>query len=514
MRRLVVASTALLVMLGVAVVFGYLLLFSAVADRAARAVPADTALYVKVYLQPSTGQQMNLLRLLGRVPGLRDPAALEGKIHEVTQRLLAEAGLDYGADLRPWLGSEIALALARADKAGGAPQVLLLAIVRDPVAARVEVPRLMARDGATYTAGTYRGRRTMIGKGASYALLDDLLLVANTPDRLRAAIDAEANAAASLADSAAFGTAMRTIAADHLASLYLDLRSTTASQAGGYSTAALALTAAPDGLHLDGAAPFARVAAGEPARAAFLLGSKPASLAAWMPRTTRVEMAAFGPKQSLAALEGQMAADPSFADARDALNQLRAIAALGLGINVDRDLLSLFDGEAALALRGIDLAKPGGLLLLRPSDPASAADALRRMADGLLARGSTASSIAAAGATVTSLTIPQVGRVAYALVDGVALLALDPADVSAALEAHAGGDTLASDGRYTRPFVLAGAHKGNEIWADIPGLADAAAGIFDPGSELRDILHQIGELAMTASADDDRLQIHAVLTVK
>ena len=43
MRRAVVAVTSLLVALGAAVVISYLLLFSAVADRAAQATPADTA---------------------------------------------------------------------------------------------------------------------------------------------------------------------------------------------------------------------------------------------------------------------------------------------------------------------------------------------------------------------------------------------------------------------------------------------------------------------------------------
>jgi hypothetical protein len=45
-------------------------------------------------------------------------------------------------------------------------------------------------------------------------------------------------------------------------------------------------------------------------------------------------------------------------------------------------------------------------------------------------------------------------------------------------------------------------------------LVDALTGIFDPGSEVRDILHQIGALAIGASASDDRLEIHGVLTVK
>jgi len=518
MRRLVVATTALLVMVGVVVVAGYLLLFAAVADRASRAAPVETALYLKVYLQPSNGQKMNLLSLVGRVPGFRDAATIEQKIHEIAQRLLANAGIDYEADLRPWLGAEVALALEPPEKAGTAPHVLLLALVGDPRAARAAVPRLMAGEGLTFRPETYRGRPAMIGEHLSYALLDDLLLVAETPDRLRAAIDADADAAPSLADSAAFAEAMRSLPADHLASLYVDARRIGNGQVdtapGGYSTAALALTAKPDGLHLDGSAPFASAEAGTDAQAAFALASKRSTLAGWMPTTTRVEMVVSGLQQSLADTERRIAADPSFADAIAALNQLRSVAALGLGINVNRDLLSLFDGEAAIALQGLDLAAPRGVLLLRPSDPVAAAAAIDRMRKGLVGRGSAVTTGHADGATVTSVSVPEIGHISYALVDGVVLLALDPADVAAALAAHGSGEALANDDRYAAAFKLAGSHAGSEVWADIPGLVDAASGIFDPGSELRDILHQVGALAMSASASDNQLQIHAVLTVK
>ncbi|HSM37719.1 MAG TPA: hypothetical protein VK838_00155, partial [Candidatus Limnocylindrales bacterium] len=95
MHRLVVALTTLLTLVGVVVVAGYLLLFAAQADRAARAVPADASAYATLYLQPSTGQKLNLQSLLGRVPGFADPSSLDQKIHEITARLLGDAGLDY-----------------------------------------------------------------------------------------------------------------------------------------------------------------------------------------------------------------------------------------------------------------------------------------------------------------------------------------------------------------------------------------------------------------------------------
>ena len=515
MRRLVIALTALLAMVGAAVIFAYLLFFGAAGDRAAGVVPADSGLYLKVYLQPSSGQKLNLLGLVGHLQGFRDDATREEKIHDITQR---ELGIDYAGDLRPWLGGQVALAAAAPDQAGAAPRLLLMASVKDPAVAGAAVPRLMARKGVTYAAEAYRGHQIRTSASISYALLDDLLVVASSADRLREALDADANTIPSLADLPAFGTAMRSVPTDHLASLYLDLGQLAGrrngADLGGFATATVALTAVPDGLHVDGKVPFSTDAVSDAARSAFALGSRTSGLAAWMPPETTAELSIFGLRQSIGDLEGEVGHDSLLAPALDALGQLRLLGDIGLGINVDRDLLPLFDGEAAVAVTDLNPAAPHGVLLLHPSDPAGASTALERMRAALSTRGSVISTSEAAGATITRVSVPQVGRLAYALVDGVVLAGLDPADVAAALEAHRSGATLATDPRYEPSFTIAGRHAGNEFWADIPALLDAAGAFFDPGSEVRDILHQIGELAMSASTVGDHLEIHAVLTVR
>lgn len=518
MRRLVIALTALLAMVGVVVVGAYLLLFAAVGDRAAGAVPSDSMLYLQVYLQPSSAQKLSLLGLVGRLRGFSDDATREEKIQEVTQRLLGGLGINYSADLRPWLGGQVALAVATPDTAGGPPRLLLLAAVKDAATARDAVPRLMARKGLTYARETYRGTQVMTSAAISYALLGDLFIVANSADRLRQALDAEADTIPSLADLPAFETAMRGLPADRLGSLFLDLgrvaRQAGGRRLGGFDVAALALTAAANGVHLDGTVPFTAGDASKAARAAFALGTRTGSLAAWMSTGTSAEVSVFGAEQSLGDLEAGIGGGSFLSPALDLLSQLRLIAGLGAGIDVDHDLLPLFDGEAAVAVTELTRTAPRGVLLLRPGDAAAAQAAVDRMRKGLVARGSAISTSQAAGATITTVSVPQVGRLAYAGLDGVFVVGLDPGDVAAALQAHQSAATLARDPRYGPSFGSAGAHAGNELWADIPALVDTASGIFDPGSEVRDILHQIGELAISASTVGDHLEIHAVLTVR
>ena len=515
MQRLVVAATALLAGMGAVVVVTYLLVFSTGSDRVARAVPANTAMYVNVFLQPSSAQQTSLASLLGKLPGFADTSILDTKIDQLAQRLLAPSGIDYRADLRPWLGDELAVALS-AKSPSTTPQMLLLVAVKDADAARAALPQLWKGSGLSFTAHPYRGIDVMVSDTASYALLPDLLVIGQSEARVHAALDADANAAPSLADSADFSAATRRVPADHLASAYVDLRAVpqaaTAVQASGYSTAAVALVAEATGLHAVGEARFDAGQASEAARAAFARASVPSDLASWMPPDTRAETSFFGLEQSFTAVSDELKADPSLSESADALQQLRTLAALGLGINVDRDLLPLLDGEAAVAMGG----SSGHLqleLLLKPSDPAGAAVSIGRMQEALVSHGATVTT--QAGTTpVTVIDVPQVGSLAYAIVDGVVLISPDAGSIGAAVEAHRSGASLATVDRYRAAFTLAGTRGGTELWLDIGGLLDMAGQLAGLDPDAQDILNQIGALAMSTVPQGDHLEFHAVLTVE
>jgi hypothetical protein len=515
MQRLVVAATALLAGMGAVVVVTYLLVFSTGSDRAARAVPADTAVYMNVFLQPSSAQEANLSTLLGKLPGFADTSVLDAKIDQLAQRFLAASGIDYRADLKPWLGNELALALSVKGQTT-APQMLLLLAVKDPEAARAALPKIWKQSGITFTTNPYRGIEVMVGDSASYALLPDLLVIGQSEARIRAALDADANATPSLSDSADFSAAMARVPVDHIASAYLDLRAMLPSgssiQASGYSTAAVALVAEPNGLHAVGEAPFDASQASEAAREAFARASNPSDLSSWMSADTKAETTFFGLAQSFTALTDQLKADPSLSESADALQQLRTLAALGLGINVDRDLLPLLDGEAAVAVGG-SADHLHAQLLLKPSDPDAAAVSIGRLQAALVAHGAT---VTAQGGvpSVTVIEVPQVGSLAYAVVDGVVVIGPDAESITAAVEAHRSGASLATADRYRAAFELAGARGGTELWLDVGGLVDMAGAMARLDPDARDILNQIGAFAMSATPKGDHLEFHAVLTIK
>ena len=516
LQRLAIALTALLALTAGVVVGGYLLIFSASQDRAARATPADSAVYATIYLQPSTGQRLNLADLLGRVPGFADAANLEQKIHDIAQRLLAATGLDYEADVRAWLGNQLSVAISL-DQSGLAPdRMLLLVGVKDGVEAQAALDRILAGRDVAPAVNDYQGVQIVDGGDVAYALLDDLLIVAPDPVAIRAALDADAGRTPALADAPEFRRAVRRIPADHLAAVYLNLQrlGPVTDQVQGYQTVELALLVEPDALRLVGSAPFDAGSATEAARRQFALSTEPSGLSAWMPADTRAEIVLFGVAQTLRGAEAELGASPGLAGVADALTQLRALAALGLGINLDRDLLPLLDRDVGVAVQGIEGDLPVGQLVLQPSDPAAAAAALERMRDALAARGAIVTIHDSGGTSVTSIELPDLGSVSWALRDGIVVVGLHPAAVSAALDASAADTTLAMTDGYRHAWQLTGTRAGNELYLDVGWLIDAMGGSLSLPDDGRDILHAISTLAITAPARDGETEFHLVLTAR
>jgi hypothetical protein len=195
------------------------------------------------------------------------------------------------------------------------------------------------------------------------------------------------------------------------------------------------------------------------------------------------------------------------------LDSARAIAAFALGIDLDSDLLPLLDREVAVAVNGFDGTLPSGQLLLRPSDPDAAAAALERLVGALAGVGATTSTEAAGETEVTLVSLPDIGEVAYAVTDGIIILGFGVPDVSAAIDAHATGDSLGATERYTTTFEVAGTRAGTEVFVDVGALVSLLGEPAELPEDARDILLQVGTLGITAPSRNDQIEFHAVLTV-
>ncbi|WP_277212011.1 DUF3352 domain-containing protein [Isoptericola croceus] len=108
------------------------------------ALPASTIGYVRIDLDPSAQQKINLLRLADRLPNLSDDLGVEISEDSDLKQLLAESvtasgecEIDYEADVAPWIGERAAIAAVPGDD--DATHAVGVLAVTDESAARTAI---------------------------------------------------------------------------------------------------------------------------------------------------------------------------------------------------------------------------------------------------------------------------------------------------------------------------------------------------------------------------------------
>jgi hypothetical protein len=165
------------------------------ADTTAKLFPADALAYVHLSTSDSRTQDARLRSLAGRF------AAVRTRLPQLAAAFTpAAGGLDFGKDIKPWLGDDAAVALLD----GGDP--LLVASVSDGAGAE----RLLHKLGAA-SAGTYKGVNLRLLKPSAAAAIAGDHLVVGPSAAVRDAIDRDAGAGPpSLASSRVFRRAAAT----------------------------------------------------------------------------------------------------------------------------------------------------------------------------------------------------------------------------------------------------------------------------------------------------------------
>jgi Protein of unknown function (DUF3352) len=421
-------------------------------------------------------------------------------------------GIDYRATVKPWLGDQVAVAAWPTGDELEASTVIL-AETSDPDAAAAGLAELTADQGLTLTTETYEGVELQVGEGTAYTVMDGMVVIGNGAEAIHAVVDTSAGAD-SLAAQPAFIGATDGLP-DHLASFWVDVAglaeaSGTGTELGGATTATAVLVAERDGLRLSGTVPLT-TPSGSPAA---VPPTQQGTLAGWMPERTLGEITVFGLRGALEeglAVAGEV---PEGEDVTSALDTVRALAAIGFGVDLDEDVLPLLDGETAVALGGIGpAAMPSGQLLLRPSDPEAAAETLRNVADQIGSSGGTVSTETLDGIEVTVVSVPDTIDAAFGVVDGVVVIGLGAADVAAVAAARDSGFTLEETSAYQQAFEVATIREGTEAWVDVGTISGLLSLVVELPDDARDILSGLGSFALTVPARPDEIEFHAVLTV-
>lgn len=175
--------------------------------RAAGILPVNALGMVSVNLSPSIEQKKNLLSIARQFPGAK--SQVKGEFNDARDNLLSQmledSGLDYKKDVKPWLGSEAAVAFL---PPGDSDAPLIVAMVQTD-------------DNAKATAAIAKADKAGNFKGI-YAIVDDFVVISdqdNKADNQKAidAIKAQAKKSnGGLAKSAGFTSVVGQLHGDRL----------------------------------------------------------------------------------------------------------------------------------------------------------------------------------------------------------------------------------------------------------------------------------------------------------
>jgi len=349
------------------------------AEGAAEVVPADALAYVHLSTDPGRGSVRQALAVARRLPGFA------GLADGVGARLAAIAGgsssASYQAQLRPWLGREVALAFL--DTPNATAESLLVLGVAKPSLARAFVTRAGAID-----SGSYRGVPVLRYPSGSVLAFEKHYLVVGSDAGVRTSIDVASGALGSLAGDSSYKRAMGGQPAARVLEAYASasgLRRVLGAQSGMVGALApLLFSPALDGV----SAAISPSAEGTSIRVHSVLNPQLARLGGGPRRSFEPTLTRIIPAGSplVLDLQGLDRAAPRLlgvASAAGVGTQIRPLllrlgsALVAEGVNLPA-LQAIFHGETAVAVTPApSLARPPSLTIVaRTGDQARAAEQL------------------------------------------------------------------------------------------------------------------------------------------
>lgn len=475
--RIAVGVLAAVVLVGVpAGIAVYTRLAAGAPDVVDRMVPSDADVYATVLLDPSLSQKLNLKGLVGNVPSLGSTSALQDRVDQGMDLLLRPEGLSFANDVRPWLGTQVALAMKLTD---GTPTTVLiastddgraqatLARIRGTIEGKADSWTTLQHGGVTVSVGTPASGGD--GTPLAYAYVDHTAIVGDSAAMIEEVVDTDQGRHAALRTSTAYTNTLKRLPADHLGIVYASGPGITSALRGALNGSGAGDAAT---LHLfdQNAAAFKSLGVA--------ISAQSKGIAADVALVTDPSQLPPAERSAVQSATGATAANPALAwipgDADGFLTlgglDLQSIAGSatqsatnagvnlggtlhGLGLTGPNGLLAHLTGDLALEVRPSSTSSvPGGALLLGSSNDAAISDFLSGIARGFAAVAPPHSQ-AYGTATITSIAIPGLDGLgitpAYTVTDGMAVIGTSPAQIEAVLDAHTSGAGVTAQPAFT-----------------------------------------------------------------
>lgn len=141
-------------------------------------VPDTAVAFAKIDLDPSAGQKIDAFRFANKFPAIGDSLNPDEDLVRALFDFAHEAGelsgIDYDADVKPWMGKRMAIALLPAAGGSVEPAPIVVVQVTDAAAARSGLSKLLAEASP--------------GSGAGFAVSGDYAVIASSEAQAQSAI--------------------------------------------------------------------------------------------------------------------------------------------------------------------------------------------------------------------------------------------------------------------------------------------------------------------------------------
>ncbi len=532
-------------------------------------VPTDSVAYGEMRLDLPGDQRQKVGQFLSKFPGFADQAALETKLDEVLDRLIAEGSQNaqtYSRDVKPWFNGQLGFAIGPIpDVDPNAPEAsakaargVLLVSVKDEALARSWFTKTLTQAGVTGTTETYKGTELTLfaspeapTEQAAFALAGGKVAIAGDVASVKAAIDT--NGSSSLAKSAGVAAAQAALTGDDLGFMFLDTKALfeASTRVTGSLSSASPLSSAITGLIPDWAAMRVRVE-GDALQFDAVTQHR-ASMPG--PDENRANgVAAFAPPSTVALLAGNdygrslldwieiYRSEPALADAFAQIDQTAGMLG-GL------EALLSWMGDTGVVIAASGDSVEGGIISV-PADASGGRQLLTTIRSFLQLGG------AQAGVTVRdeqyggeTITIVDLGdlrdlaamagglgtlptdpsslpegraQIAYVATDEVIAIGSSPDFVKHVLDARAGA-SLADDARFKGLLGRVDAEHTGVTFVDLAAIRGLAEGALSSATaqeraeyeeSIKPFLAPFDAVISTGAVGGDLAQMHTLITVK
>ncbi|HEY6567240.1 MAG TPA: DUF3352 domain-containing protein [Actinomycetota bacterium] len=526
-RRTVAIAAGIVAAVALAGGVGVFLLLRGTGEQLLDKLPADTDVVLTVYLDPSAGQKVNLLRMADEIPSLGSSEEITRQIEGALDEPLSILGLTH--EDMDWVGSQIAIGVNVPETDPPGDALITVLIASDDEAAASRTMAKLRGDPATgeWQREDHDGIEVWVGSQGPeqqvIALIDGAVAFSNSSSAIDDVIAASRGDRDTLAGSTSFQEATADLPEGKLALAYADPAElsafienmqptvfdpsvgSTSQSLEGFTGMAMSVSAEEDGLAMDVQVTFDPEKLSPVTRETLTAPAHENPLLAGIPSDALMVMSQQGLR---ATFEGF-------------LEQIRQMSP-ETAASMDDGFVEAMTGDLAIAAMPTGEADLlSGVLMVGTSDEAAMRDAISAFVHELEIPRSKWETTDHGGVEVTTFvdrkaTTPYV--FSYAVFDGAAVLGASPEAVFEAIDARGSGPSIVDDERYLD--AMSGVPSGGgSIYADIDGLASTIRGQLPPGqvegfdASVGETMDHLDAFVMGTGYSDTSAHVRMVLRV-